>query len=64
MADIEKTALFKNWLGSDGLHLLEMLTQAEKEKCEPSKGLFKTLNDKFKPQYNETIKSLQFHKLS
>ena len=26
-------------------------------------GLFKTLTNKFKPQYNETIKSLQFRKL-
>ena len=29
-----------------------------------SEGLFKSLNDNFKPQYNETIKPLQFHKLS
>ena len=41
-----------------------MLNQAEKEKCETSEGLFKILHDKFKPQHNETIKSLQFHKLS
>ena len=41
-----------------------MLTQAEKEKCETSEGLFKTLNDKFKPRYNETIKSLHSPKLS
>ena len=26
-------------------------------------GLFETLSKKFKPQYNETKKSLQFHKL-
>ena len=41
-----------------------MLTQAEKEKCELSEGLFKTLNDTTKPWYNQTIKSLQFLKLS
>ena len=64
MTDIEKTALIKNWLGRKGLQLLEMLTQAEKEKYEMSEGLFKTLNDKFKTQDNETVKSLQFHKLS
>ena len=29
-----------------------------------AKGLFKTLNEKFKPQYNVTIKSLHFCKLS
>ena len=61
--DIEKTALIKNWLCNKGIQLLEMLTQAEKEKCETSEGLFKTLTNRFKPWYNETIKSLQFHKL-
>ena len=49
MPHIEKTALIKNWLGRKGLQLLEMLTQAEKGKCETSIGLFKTLNDKLKP---------------
>ena len=29
-----------------------------------SEGLFQTLSNKFKLRYNETIKSLQFHKLS
>ena len=55
MPDIEKTALIKNWLGRKGLHLLEMLTQAGIEKCETYEGLLKTLNDKFKPWYNEKI---------
>ena len=64
MPDVEKMALIKNWLGRKGLQLLETLTQAEKEKCEMSEGLFKTLNNKFKPWYNETIKSLQYQKLS
>ena len=41
-----------------------MLTQAEQEQCETSEGLFKTLNDKLKPQYNEVIKSLQCYQLS
>ena len=41
-----------------------MLTQAENEKSEMSGGQFKALNNKFKTQYNETIKSLQFNKLS
>ena len=64
MPDIEKTALIKNWLGRKGLPILETLTQAEKEKCETSKELFKTLKDKFKPLCNDTIKSLQFLKLN
>ena len=33
---------------------------AEKETCNTSEGLFETLSNKFKAQYNETIKSLQF----
>ena len=35
----------------------------EKETCNTLEGLFETLTNKFKPQYNETIKSLQFRKL-
>ena len=35
----------------------------EKENCNTLEVLFKTLMNKFKPQYNETIKSLQFRKL-
>ena len=48
-------------MGKRGLQLLKMLIQAENEKCEMSQGLFKTLNHKFKTQYNETIKPLKFH---
>ena len=36
---------------------------AEKETCNTLEGLFETLTNKFKPQYNEMIKSLQFRKL-
>ena len=35
----------------------------EQERCNTMEGFFKTLNNNFKPQNNETIKSLQFHKL-
>ena len=35
----------------------------EKEACSTLDGLFNTLATKFRPQYNETIKSLQFRKL-
>ena len=54
----DKLAVVKNWLGSKGLHYLETLTTAEKEMCNTLEGLFETLANKFKPQYNETIKSL------
>ena len=36
----------------------------EQGRCNTMEGLFTMLNNKFKPQFNETIKSLQFHKLS
>ena len=39
------------------------MTRAEKETCNTFEGLVETLTNKFKPQYNETIKSLQFRKL-
>ena len=35
----------------------------EKETCNTLEGLFETLTNKFKLQYNETIRSLQFRKL-
>ena len=35
----------------------------ERETCNMLEGLFEMLANKFKPQYNETIKSLQFRKL-
>ena len=59
----DKLALVKNWLGRKGLQYLETLMTAEKETCNTLEGLFKMLYNKFKPQYNETIKSLQFRKL-
>ena len=59
----DKMAMVKNWLGRKGLHYLESLTEAEKCACNTLQGLFNTLATKFKPQFNETIKSLQFRKL-
>ena len=46
-----------------GLQFPESLTQMEQERCNTTEGLFATLNNKFKAQYNDTIKSLQFCKL-
>ena len=51
----------QNWLGRQGLQLLE--TQTEREACNDEGDLFKILNNKIKPQYNETIISLQIHNL-
>ena len=59
----DNIAMVKNWLGRKGLHYLESLTEAEKHACDALQGLFDTLATKFKPQFNETIKSPQFRKL-
>ena len=59
----DKLVLVKKWLGRKGLKYLEILTMAEKETCNTQEDLFETLSNKFKLQYNETIKSLQFRKL-
>ena len=59
----EKVSIIKNWLGSQGLELLETLTQTEHKACNDKEGLFRMINKKFKLQYNETIKSLKFHNL-
>ena len=59
----EKIAMVKNWLGRKGLHYIESLTEAEKQACDTFQGLINSLAKKFRPQYNETIKSLQFRQL-
>ena len=59
----DKIVLVKNWLGRKGLHYIESLTEEEKEACSILQGLFHTLAKKFRPQFNETIKSLQFRQL-
>ena len=59
----DKLAVVKNWLGRKGLQYLETLMTTEKEMCNTLEGLLETLSNKFKPQYNKTIKSLQFRNL-
>ena len=59
MLQTERIAITNTWLGTKGLQFLEILTQAEKERCNMTEGLLNTLVKKFKPQYNKTIKSLQ-----
>ena len=55
--------IVKNLLGKQGLQLPGSLTQAQQEVCNTEKDHFEMLNNKFKPQYNETIKSWKFGKL-
>ena len=60
----EQLSLVKNWLGRKSMQFIELLTHAEKDRYNTLEGLFKILTRKLKPKFNETIKSLQFHKLS
>ena len=60
MQQAEQIAITKNWLGRKGLQFLESLTQMQQERCNRTEGLFTILNNKSKPQYNETLKSIQF----
>ena len=55
--------MVKNWLGRRGPHYIESLMTNAKEACNTLEGLYDMLAAKFKPQYNETVKSLQFRKL-
>ena len=41
-----------------------MPVDVEQEKCRTSTGLLEVLSDKFKPQNNETVLSLQYWKLA
>ena len=59
----DKITIVKNWLGRKGLHYIESLTEGEKQACGTLQGLFDMLATKFRPQFNETIKSLQYRKL-
>ena len=43
--------------------ITRILKKTEQERCNTTEGLFTTIN-KVKPQFNEPIKSPQFHKLS
>ena len=59
----EKVLVIKNWLGREGLPPIATLTGEGHKACNNEKSLLDTLNRKFKPQDNKTIKSLQFCKL-
>ena len=63
LQEMDKIAMVKNWLGRKGLHYIESLMEGEKETCGMLEGLADTLATKFRSQYNQTIKSLQFRQL-
>ena len=58
----EQLAIVKNWLGRKGLQFFESLTNEEKVIFATLEGLFETLTIKFRPQFNKSMKSLQFCK--
>ena len=53
-----------SWLGHEGLQFMQIFNDTEQEKCRPSAGLFEVASEKFKPQHNETILSMQYCKLT
>ena len=59
----EKLVMVKNWLGRKGLQLFEMVTNEEKTTFSTLEGIFETPPSKFKKQFKETRKSLEFWKL-
>ena len=61
--EADKIAMVKNWLGREGLHYIETLMENKKEGCSTLEEFINMLAAKFKLQYNETVKLLQFRKL-
>ena len=59
----DKVPIIKNWLGREGLQLINTFTNSDKETCKTAEGLISLLGEKFKPLCNETILSLQYCKL-
>ena len=49
--------------GEERGHYIKSLTEGEKKDVGTLEGLFNMLTAKFRPQYNQTIKSLQFRQL-
>ena len=54
----EQLAIVQKRLDRKGLQFIKLLTHVEKDRCNTLEGLFEILDKKFRPQFNETIKSL------
>ena len=50
---VKKLCIIKNWMGQEGLQFMQTVKNSEKEACKTA-GLYKTLNEEFSAQYNET----------
>ena len=59
----DKVPVIKNWLGQEGLPLIQTFMYEEKEKYETMKGLFTVICNKLKPQFNRIVMSLPCWKL-
>ena len=59
--DNEKVLGIVIWLGREVLQFVQTLNDEEQEKFKTSIGLLEVLNKRFKPQYSETILSLQMN---
>ena len=55
--DEDRISVIKNWLGLEGLLLMETFMQEEKEKCKTTKGLFSILSNRFKLCHNHILLS-------
>ena len=64
MPQVEQLAIVKSWLDRKGLQFIELHPHAEKDTCNTLEDLLEILTNQFRPQFNKTIKSLQFCKLS
>ena len=63
VTDEENIPIIKNWLGRVGIQLIQTSMNTDKETCRTLKGLFSTIDGKFKSHHNQTILSLQCCKL-
>ena len=63
ISDPEKVKIIENCLGRKGLQFIQTVTVTEEEAYQTVKGLFETINEKFKSQFNTIIVSLKCFKL-
>ena len=59
-----RVPIIMNWLGQEWLRSMQIMNDEEQEKCRTSTRLFIVLRDKFRPQHNKTVLSLQHFKLA
>ena len=63
LTEEEKVPIIKNWLGREGLQLIQCLKNSLKKAYKNVDELFSMLGEKFRPHNNKVILSLQDCKL-